>query len=255
MNEYGDEIVKEYGDEIVKEYGDEIVKEYGDEIVKEYGDEIVKEYGNEIVKEYGDEICKALPFTYAFSGCDTTSSFHNLGQCKWFNAWLNCPEKEEIIPVFLQLSNRSKAVTTYQLDIIEKYVKLVYYPSKDKYASINVERMNYFYNLPDCSLKNIPPSRLGLLEHVKRVCYQVGYCWVECKENVVLPDVEQWGRIRDPQQSIVPAWQKPEDPIIHVDDVIFTCTCRKSRCTDCKCKRNGVSCLQYCRCQRNCDND
>ena len=74
---------------------------------------------NEIVKEYGDEIYKALPFTYAFSGCDTTPSFHNLGQCKWFNAWLNCPEKEEIIPVFLQLSNRPKAVTTYQLDIIE----------------------------------------------------------------------------------------------------------------------------------------
>ena len=60
----------------------------------------------QIALKYGDEIFKALPFQYAFSGCDTTSSFFNMGKCKWFDYWMCCPEKSTLTSVFIELSNR-----------------------------------------------------------------------------------------------------------------------------------------------------
>ena len=54
--------------------------------------------------EYGDQNSKALPFQ-AFTGCDTSSSFFHIGKCKWFDYWINCPEKDTVTSVFLELSN------------------------------------------------------------------------------------------------------------------------------------------------------
>ena len=34
----------------------------------------------------GLEFCDALPFFYAFSGCDTISSFFKVGKCKFYDA-------------------------------------------------------------------------------------------------------------------------------------------------------------------------
>ena len=114
--------------------------------------------------------------------------------------------------------------------------------------------MNHFSRLPSCNLRSIPFSRLGLTEHTKRTCFQAGWCWVECRGNVIMPDVEQWGRHRGVQQLLMPTWQKSNENLVDIDDVIFTCTCQKSRCGNCKCKRAGENCLPFCRCLRNCNN-
>ena len=203
--------------------------------------------------EFGDQVSKALPFQYAFTGCDTTSSFFHIGKCKWFDYWINCPEKDTLTSVFLELSNCPTVITTYHLDILENYVKQLYYNSKENLQSIDLERMYHFSRLPNCNLRNLPFSRLGLVEHTKRTCFQAGWAWVECRENVHLPNVQEWGRHKK-EESLVPTWQLPEQPVIDITSVIFTCTCQKSRCKNCKCVRIGVSCLPFCRCQRNCDN-
>ena len=100
--------------------------------------------------------------------------------------------------------------------------------------------MNDFSRLPSCNLRSIPFSRLGLTEHTKRTCFQAGWCWVECRENVIMPDVEQWGCHRGVQQLLLPTWQKSNENLVDIDDV--------------KCKRAGENCLPFCRYLRNCNN-
>ena len=46
-----------------------------------------------IIKQLGIDICKALPFFYAFTGCDTVSSFSGKGKCTFFDAWMKSREK------------------------------------------------------------------------------------------------------------------------------------------------------------------
>ena len=130
----------------------------------------------------------------------------------------------------------------------------MYYRTKNNLESIDLERMRHFPRLPNPKLRNIPFSRLGLIEHTKRTCFQAGWVWVECKGNVTLPDVKQWGRQKGTEQSLIPTWQLSDQNLIDINDVIFTCTCQISRCKNCKCVRMGVTCLPFCRCQRNCDN-
>ena len=206
----------------------------------------------QVVDQHLISVSKALPFQYASSGCDTTSSFFNVG--KWFDYWLSCPEKHALTAVFVELSDCPQNITSYHLDTLENYVKKLYYPTTDNSASINAERMQHFSRLANSNLRSIPFSRLGLIEHTKRTCFQAGWCWVECRENVILPDVEEWGRQKNTQNSLIPRWKLSDDPLIEIDDVIFRCTCQKSRCKNCKCVRAGQKCLPFCRCQRNCDN-
>ena len=55
--------------------------------------------------KFGDQVSKTLPFQYACTGCDTTSSFFHIGKCKWFDYWINSPEQDTFTAVFLELSN------------------------------------------------------------------------------------------------------------------------------------------------------
>ena len=209
---------------------------------------------SEIATQYGDEFSTALPFMYGFSGCDTVSSFFGMGKCKWFDNWIESQKKDVLTSVFQQLGDTPTELTSQHLEILEKFVMNVYYPTKSSVKDLDVERMNHFSRLPNSDLRSIPPSRLGLLEHIKRTCFQAGWLWAECRDNVMLPKPDDWGWHKDEHGSYIPTWQVTHQPLMKIDDVTFTYTCQKSRCKNCKCTRTQVRCLPFCRCQMDCDN-
>ena len=49
------------------------------------------------------DICKALPFFYAFSGCDTVSSFHGKGKCTMFDHCMTSDIKANLTSIFIRL--------------------------------------------------------------------------------------------------------------------------------------------------------
>ena len=201
-----------------------------------------------------ESVCRALPFQYGFTGCDTTSSFFNIGKCKWFDYWVNCPEKEQLSSTFIELSSQPLEITPSQLNVLENYILKLYYPSKRNLQSLNIERMNHFSSLPSHNLRLIPFSRLGLVEHTKRTCLQVGFCWAEARVNVTIPDPKKWGLKEGTDVALIPSWEIRNGEYLTVDDITFTCGCTVSPCKNCKCVRAGEKCLPFCKCQRNCDN-
>ena len=56
-----------------------------------------QEYYNIIaaVDLLGTDTCKALPFLYAFSGCDIVSSFFSKGKCEAWDVWQQSENKDE----------------------------------------------------------------------------------------------------------------------------------------------------------------
>ena len=94
----------------------------------------------------GSNCCRALPFHYAFSGCDTTSSFYKIGKCKWFDGWVKSENKESYTSAFFALTDNPSQEDNY-IDDIERYVKDIYYPGKALLTDLAEERMMQFYNI------------------------------------------------------------------------------------------------------------
>ena len=126
-----------------------------------------------VAHKLGKSICQGLPFFYGLSGCDISSFFFNQGKCKFWDRWMDFDDFEGLTEVFVELSAKPQSVSTDQLDIIEKYVCQVYYG--DSSEPIDTKRMKDFEHSTHGNLRLLPPSRSGLMEHVKRSAYYAGW--------------------------------------------------------------------------------
>ena len=93
------------------------------------------------------------------------------------------------------------------------------------------------------------------MEHIKRACIQGGWLWKECVHNVTLPDITEWWWIKAPDGAYIPRWHKDDENSLQASDLIKVCSCHKSGCKTCKCKKKMKwACLPFCTCERSCDN-
>ena len=108
-----------------------------------------------------------------------------------YDRWLESPEELEITSTFLALGDKPVEITADQISTIERYVGYCYYGRV--ISSLNAERLSDFeYSLHSC-LRMIPPSRVGLVEHIKRAAYYAGYINRLSVENITLPLPVDWG--------------------------------------------------------------
>ena len=205
---------------------------------------------NSIAKKFGEETCRALPFFHTFTGCDNVSSFFNHGKCKFWDRWDEYQEKDVLTDVFIELSTKSVSILANHIETIEKYLIFVYYDSSAKPKDINLLRMIDFEHSTHNNLRLLPPSRVGLIEHIKRAAYEGGWVYYHCMENANLPDPQEWGwKLKS--YRFIPKWQIVTD-LIDPLDLTVTCSCTKQKCTNCLCRKKNFECIQFCKCQRKC---
>ena len=85
-----------------------------------------------------------------------------------------------------------------------------------------------FRCMKDNDLRRLPPSRVPLVDHVKRACYQACFIWQETRYDIDLPDPENWGwGMID--NTYKPRWQQQDCPV-KVSKLIDTCSCQKRSC-------------------------
>ena len=74
----------------------------------------------------GFERCRELLFFHALTGSDFTSSFFQIGKCKWWDAWIF---NGNISKTFTELSTYPDSVSPEHIKDIEKFVISVYDPN------------------------------------------------------------------------------------------------------------------------------
>ena len=79
-----------------------------------------------IAAELGCDMQEALPFFYAFTGCDTVSSIFNKGKCKIWDVWQTDERHKDITSVFINLGNLPEIIHDYQMDVLEYFLKKIY---------------------------------------------------------------------------------------------------------------------------------
>ena len=143
---------------------------------------------NALSLSIGVTFCSALPFFFAFTGCDTVSSFFNVGKCKFYDALSTFSKIDSLTEVFTTLSQEPASLYEQQIDTIETYLTHVYFPKTYQSYGLNEIRRMEFESKPHDNLRVLPPSRNGLIQHIKRSCYQAGWVWVLSHKEITLPD-------------------------------------------------------------------
>ena len=78
---------------------------------------------HDISSKLKPQVSKALPFFYAFTGCDTVSSFYGKGKKTAMDTWKSFPEATS---AFLSLGNTSPVVDDSCMATLERFVVLLY---------------------------------------------------------------------------------------------------------------------------------
>ena len=131
----------------------------------------------------GQEKAKGMLFFHAFTGCDTVSAFRNKGKKTAWQTWDICPKAS---PVFSKLSQYPLTVEEGDLQILEKFVILMYDRSSTA-ATVDEARFDMLARKQRLH-EAIPATKAALLQHTKRAAYQAGCVWGQATQCQPVPE-------------------------------------------------------------------
>ncbi len=202
-----------------------------------------------LIEEKLTGMTEGLLFFHAFTGCDTTSSFHGIGKKTAWGVWKD--NKEEFTPVFEKLSYCPDDVSEDDLTQLERFTVQLYSKSS-QIPSVNEARM-YLFSQKNRQIENIPPTQSALLQHIKRAVYQAGYIWGQAHIwNPTIPSEKDWGWIQQDGQW-KPFWTSLPEAGKACRELI-KCGCRSDNpCRgNCKCRKANLKCTTLCSCGGRC---
>ena len=102
---------------------------------------------------FGEDICRALPYFYALTGCDTTSSFYQLGKAKFWKTWMkqHNNNNESLTRTFIHLGDQPANIDPNDIDIIAKYIYNCYGLDTSSGTSFEALRLHQLLNTPNTS--------------------------------------------------------------------------------------------------------
>ena len=144
---------------------------------------------HDISSKLKPQVSKALPFFYAFTGCDTVSSFYEKGKKTAVDTWKSFPEDTS---TFLSLGNTPPVVDDLCMATLRRFVVLLYDRTSAQTTVIGARKQLFVKK--GRQFDAIPPTRAALLEHSKRAVLQAGYIWGEALIPCpTMPNPQDWG--------------------------------------------------------------
>ena len=204
-----------------------------------------------VITGIGISICKVMPFFYCFNGCDTNLSFNGKGMCSFFDAWMMSERKNELIKTFVRLGHMPESTESVNIFNVPSLVKDVYFgASHDKTKSLNSLRKEQFVQSTSNDLKKLAPGSDSLYMQILRATHIIGFEWLECAKNILVPGPSLRGFIQKGRVYVL-LWL-PSPRTFDLKGFVQTCKCKKEKCASCKCHQLKIYCLRLCHCNRNC---
>ena len=197
----------------------------------------------------GGDVCKGLPFFHAFTGCDCVSSFYRIGKAKFWKAWQEMHQNDSTLTnIFINLSNQPASIDEITFHNLCAFVYSTYGIKHNIDSPFKTQRTNQLIETPDANLRTLVPSPSGILQHIKRACFQAGYLWKLCDTELDIPNPEEWGWKRHTDFTYIPRWQ--DEIPSEISSILNVCSCVKGVCSSCSCNKSGMKCLNYCKCAK-----
>ena len=121
----------------------------------------------------GEPLCQALPFYYAFTGCDTTSQFLGKGKKSAWEAWKSLPNVTDAFQFTAQHPFHVLELSSATFQLLEHFACILY----DRTTSITKvnELRQELFSKRSKSMESIPPTQVKL-----------AYLCIQCHVTVVL---------------------------------------------------------------------
>ena len=178
-------------------------------------------------------ICKALPFFYFLTGCDTNSIFNGKGKCSFFDNWIKSECNDELTNTFVRLGHVPKSIESVDIFIVESLVKDVYFgTSHGKTKILNLLGKDQFIQSTSNDLKKLAPSSDLLHMQILRAAHIASFEWLECAQNVLVSDLSLLGFIHK-CGVYVPRWL-PNPATFDLKGIVLTCIRKKAKWTSCQ---------------------
>ena len=194
----------------------------------------------------GIKKAQALPMFHALTGCDTVSSFVGHGKKTAWSTWNVQPELTDAL---LQLSCAPNEVLEDVMHAIERFIILLY-DRTSQCTDIDKARRKMFVKKPN--VKQIPPTKAALEQHVMRATYQGGHVWGKSLLVApVLPSPTSWGWIKTDDGLYEPNWTTLPEASKACCELV-SCKYKKGCVKRCRCKKAALQCTALCACEGEC---
>ncbi|QQP49586.1 uncharacterized protein LOC103506659 [Caligus rogercresseyi] len=175
---------------------------------------------HEIANKLDPSTCAAFPLFHALTGCDTVSAFAGRGKKTAWETWKAFPEVTEAFNDILKME-----------------------------ADVNEARQQLFTH-KSRTLENMPPTKAGLVQQIKRAAYQANVWCKALEMDPQLPSPSDWGWVKD-EVGWQPLWTTLPEASQSCYELIH-CVCKKGCTTRCSCKKAALKCTALCLCSGDC---
>lgn len=137
--------------------------------------------------------------------------------------------------------------------VIEQFVAHVY--GQKGSLTIDNARFSLFSSSQSGNLREFPPSRDALKQHVLRSAFQAGWVLGNTlyQRPVSSKDISGWILDND-KQCLAIRWSTLQVGPLKLSEATATCRCSGviSVCTTCTCGKKVMHCLSFCGCKKKC---
>ena len=146
-----------------------------------------------------------------------------------------------ITETFTVLSNAPKLNDETQIASIKNHLILVYFASCHKYSNIDEADVSFF-KLPNAHIRSTITFPTGLIEYITRSSLQAAWIWKSCGVSIEIPNPTLLGWLC-PSLNPITFLPKRCETSSHTNKYTITCSCRSTKCDNCKCSKQNVSCI------------
>ena len=195
----------------------------------------------------GQLLCQiVLPF-HALTGCDTTSAFANKGKKMPWELIKSSPMK------YGKLCDIGSSPVNETYPVVKDFILNMYQPYNSKLNQTVSACKDIRYKLfaaKGCRLKDLPPTEDALMQHLKRVDYQVKIWKASLEAKPIFPCPISTGAWHvDESLKLVPTYITTEPVPERILQIVKCSCCSKSRCAKtCTCLKQGLPCTDACQC-------
>ena len=149
-----------------------------------FGSKLAKNYVpiHEVKQELGGKMCHALLALHAITGCDSTSALARIGKKKGWPVLLPNEQHQDSLGLLGSQENLSDDIATQ----CKAFICDLY--ARSRMNLHTVDELRYFLFCQNRKQKNelLPPTSDSLLQHLKRVNYQM-FVWRKALTAIQLP--------------------------------------------------------------------
>lgn len=171
---------------------------------------------------------------HILTGCDITSKIGTKNGALKAN-----PEK------YLKSFGESDLFEKEDLTNVEEYLVKVLHPSSPS-RTFNELRFE-LYIKKKVSLIDLPPTSSSLAGHLLRSYYVIRQ-YIQLLDNDFEKDIKRFGWLETEEGTLIPDKELLPLP----DYYTVTCGCQKTCKGNCKCRRIGTDCTEFCACRATC---